>query len=311
MSSSSASKRKHHEMRAPDWTILFEDVTSLRCLMDAASAVMQRVNCNVVKEKGGDKYMLAVDGADQTYSCCVSSRIRLDRVTFATDAPLEEFTFCVECKHVLCAIDNPSCAHGSLVMECHSEDATIHLRMQDPDQRSQEDSAVLSTFVDGNEPEGLEDMDFKMILEMDMTKLREIIKKASKVHAELLRIRIYLSDRGPKQRSLAVFSIDGDLYFCQKFCHETTVDADKSLVVRAVPQEGSDEDLFDVDGLEPEFEGRFPVEKINAFVKSLSCRMIAAKVMKGMPLLLNHSVNGANDESSYIRFLVAPINEDA
>ena len=287
------------------WTIVFDDASAIRGVVEAVSAIMQRVIFKVARQT--DKYVLMVDGADVGMTCCVSARLQLDRVTFASKETPEEFTFCVECKHVLVAIDNPSCAHGAMIMEGH-DDATIHIRMQDPEQRSHEDSSELNTFVDGTPPVSLSTLDFKMLLEIDLSKLKEMIKKARKSHSEMLRIRIHVTDYGSKQRSLVVFSVKGDAYHCQRFCHETSRDEDGSLRVRAAADGGND--IQDEEEGEPVFEGVYPVEKIDAFIRILPCRMVVAKVMKSMPLMMTHSLGGGSDDSSHIRFLIAPINED-
>lgn len=295
--------------RTPEWRILFEDASALRGVVDAVSAVMQRVIFKVAKPPNSDTYMLMFDGADVGMTCCVSARLHIDSLTMNGEE--EEFQFCVECKHLSVAIDNPSCAHGSLVMEGHS-DATIHIRMQDPEQRSHADCSELSTFVDALKQIELNTLDFKLNIEIDLSKLREMIKKARKTHAEHIRIQIFLRDEGTKQQSLVIFSVRGDAYHCQKFSHETSKDEDGSLRVRAV----ADGDMHleeDVD-VTPEFEGLFPVEKIDAFIKILPCRMIIAQVMQGMPLMMTHKLGGgvagnSATEESRIRFLIAPINE--
>lgn len=293
--------------RTPDWSIEFEDVSSLRSVVEAAAAVMQRVVFKVSKIRG--TYFLIVDGADMGYTCCVSARLQLDRVTVSDDFDENAFTFCIECKHLLISIDNPSCANASLIMEGHTRDAIVTTRTSDVDQKSVEDSSRLHTFVDEDDTMNMKEMEYKMLLEIDLTKLRDIIKKARKAHAEELMIRIYLQSFGSKQRSLVVFSIKGDLDFNQKFCHDTAHNDDGSIIVRAAA-DGS-EDVFCIPN-DPDclaFEGKFPMEKIDAFIKSLPCRMIVAKVRNGIPLMLTHNLGGTGNDTSHIRFLVAPITE--
>ena len=106
-----------------------------------------------------------------------------------------------------------------------------------------------------------------------------------------------------------VFTLDGDWEHEQKFCHEVVSDDDGSLIIRAAA-DGSHK-LIDVDALEPVYTGRFPVEKIDGFIKNLQCgRMLEAKVKTGVPIMLQHKLAGAGDESQIIRFLLAPTIED-
>lgn len=289
--------------RPADWSIVFEDASALRNVVDAVLAVMPRGVFKVAKQ--GSHHFLMVDGADAANTCCVSARLQLDTVDLPEGAE-ESFEFCVECKHVLTAIDSASCAHGKLTVEGH--DDKVRLRVHDPDQRSHEDCSEIPTYVDFEPPVDLLTMTYGTLLEIDMAKLRELIKKARKSKCDLLRIAIHLKDRGAKQQSLVVFSVDGEAYHSQAFCHETTRDEDGSLVVRAAP-DGSD-DLFDTSGTDPTFEGVYPIEKVEAFIKSLPCRMLGAKVQSDLPLMLSHTLGGASDDSSHVRFLVAPVNED-
>jgi hypothetical protein len=292
----------------PDWTIVFDDTVSLRCVVESAAAVMSRVIFKV--QKIGEFYFLTVDGADVGYTCCVSARLQLDNVSFSTPGTeTSEFTFCVDCKQMLYSIDNPSCSHGCLRMEGHTSNATIHLILSDPDQRNSEDCSELSTFVDGEPAQSLCSLNFSMHLEIDLTKLRDIVKKARKAHAEHLNIRIFTKTRGSKELSLVIFSIKGESKHEQKFCNEVKTDEDGSRVVRAAADR-LNEEVFDTEEDKSVFEGTFPIEKIDAFVKNIPVRMIVAKVDNGMPLMLTHKLGAGEDEGSRVYFLVAPRNED-
>lgn len=288
--------------RRADWSITFDDMTDLRSVFEAAQAVMSRVIVKVGKV--GDRHFLMLDGNDIGFTCCISARLHI-----ANDALMgitDEETFCVECKHVLTAMDSPSCAHCSLVLEGHSQSATVHFKMRDPDQRSSEDTAEINTFVDATPPNTLIPMQYQLLLEMDLSKLKEIIKKAKKTHAEHLRVTVFLEDKRVERRSLVTLSARGDSFFSQKFCHETTVDEDGSVVVRAANAFGEAADIFDPDGT-PAFDNRFPVEKIEGFVKNLPCRMIKAKAKQNLPLMFEYCLGTGE---SHIRFLVGPSTEE-
>ena len=294
----------------PDWEIVFEDVTPLRLIVETVSAVMTRVMFKVVRKPGG-LYFLCVDGADSGLVCCVSARLQLDNVKWNVPEETEtaEFTFCVECKHVLTAVE-PSPTGGSLTIQGNSHDATVTFRMQDPDIPSHEDSSELSTFVDGETGFKLTAMNFQTILEIDLSQMRAMIKKARKSHAECLRIRIFVDDKGSKKYSLVTFSVKGDHQrHEQKFCHEIHHHEDGSMVVRAAAD--GETNIFDTLSIDPVFDHGFPVDKIESFVKNLPTRMIMAKVKSGLPIMFSHNLKGANDETQHIRFLVASSNEDA
>ena len=292
---------------APEWTIVFEDASALCGVMMASLAIMQRAILKIEREDSG-QYMLMVDGCDPSHASYLSARIQVD-ARFNSVSPPKSFSVCIDCNHVITAINNSSCAHGVLDMEGHPESAQVHLRMHDPDQRASETVAKLSTFVDAPPQDDLIPIDYTMELEIDLVRLKENLKAAGKVHAEHLRMRVFLSSAGDRQRSLVIFSIKGDYESDQKYFHETSMDDDGSLRVRAA-QDGSSEDHFDTTGMDPEFEGVYPVDKLNAFVKNLSCRMIKAKIMQDRPLMFVHRLG--SDSESQVRFLVAAtISEDA
>lgn len=294
----------------PEWTINLDDASGLRSVLDAVSAVTQRVHFRVARNEGRDTYQLMFDGADVAMTCCVSARLHIDSVVFNKPNHDDEFAFCIDCKQLQIALDNPSCAHGSLTLQ-YCSDATIHCRMQDPEQMSHADCSELNTYMDASEPIKLNNLEFDMKLEIDLSKLREMVKKATKCHSEHLRIQIYLHQRGGRQFSLVVFSVRGDAYHCQKFFHETSRDEDGSLRVRAVAD--GDAGLVDDDAV-PEYEAIFPVEKINAFIKILPCRMVVGTLKQGMPLMMTHKLGGgvasaSTTDDSSVRFLIAPVNE--
>ena len=310
------SKRKG---RMPEWTIVFDDASSLRSVVEAIAAVMQRVTFRVSKPAGMDTYMLLFDGHDIGYSCALSARIDIDHITFASES-VDEFKFCLECKQLMVSIDNPTCSRGKLRIEGY-DDATVRLVMQDPEQRSHRDTSDLSTYVDDIEdPEELDDIHFEFTIETDLTKLKEMIKKARKSHAERIQIQIFLNEETPVHRSIVTFTVKGEGYarHSQTFCHEAQRSEDGSLTVRAFADgEFDDEDAV---GAEPVFDAVFPVDKIDGFVKILPVRMIRVQVANAKPLVMTHELGGGimsgapgskDRGKSYIQMLVAPLNDDS
>ena len=284
-----------------DWSMTFVDSSSLSTIVKCISSVLTQVTFKVIKSEA--RHFLTVDGHDQGFTCCVSSRLQLDEVVMPEGE--EEFSFCVDCKYLLIALDSSTANSGSLILEGHGN--LVRIKMFEPEQHSFEDSSEIHTVMEQSEDTGtLNSMNFDMMIEIEICKFREFIRKISKTHCELLRLKIYMKEMGGKQQSLVVFSAHGDCSHEQKFRHTVTKDADGSVVVRAVAD--SKDDLFEVGGAQEIFNHAFPVDKIDSFLKPLNCRMLLAKVHKGMPLMLDHSFG--NSEDSWIRFLVAPRNED-
>ena len=295
-----------------EWTIMLDDSSGLRSVLDAVHAISQKVFFRVAKIEDTGNYMLMFDGADVGMSCVVTARLHIDNVVFENPKhDDEELSFCVDCKQLKIALNNPTCSHGSFSIQYYS-DATIHCRMQDPDQLSHEDNSILNTYVDARDPVKLDDMKFDIKLEIDVVKLREMIKKARDSHAEQLRIQIYLRNDGLRQCSLVVFSVSGDSFHSQKFSHETAREEDGSLRVRAAAD--GEAPVWNGDDEKAEYEAVFPVHLLEAFIKILPHRMVAAMVTPGKPLMISHTLGGgivsSTKSDSTVRFLIAPINED-
>lgn len=294
--------------RPADWVITFDDAHSLRCIVDAVSAVMNRVMFKVARK--GANYFLMVDGADAAFACCVSARLQLDNVTFADPSvATDEFTFCVDCKHVLIAMKGTTNSAGTLVLEGHTYDATVKIRTKNPDQPSHMSNCELSTYVDCEPEAQLKDLDFRIVIELDVAKMREIIKQARDSHSERIHIQIFRKTLSGKERSLVVISSKGEgIFVDQTFCHEVTHGNDGSIVVRAVGD--YDHELSHGDETwDTEYDSTFPMDKIEAFLKNMQCRVVTAKAAQNIPIMLEHPLGGSTDGSSHIRFLIAAVNE--
>jgi len=230
-------KRKQPE---PDWIITLDDCSALKSVVEAVQAVMTRVTFKVCQKDG--VYTLAVDGADVAYACCVSARLLLDNVQIVSTDSAEEFSFCVDCKHVIHAISDNSCAAAAVEIKGYSLDATVRITMKDPDRKSYSKTVVLSTYVDGESPTNLMSLDYKFSIEVDLVKLREMLKSVKEASAECLRIRIFIKKLGGRDRSAVEFSTNGTLYSVQKFCHDVVHSEDGAMKVRAAA-DGDDEDI--------------------------------------------------------------------
>jgi hypothetical protein len=301
-----AATGKRKERHNVDWRIVLEDVAALRSIVDAVQPVTPRVSFKIVKDPTHGRYVMHVDAADMAFVCCVSARLVLDRVEVFDD---KEPVFCVECKHVLSAIGMPSCAHMPLTMEGCSADAKMVLRLSDAEQTANTNDTEVRLFTE-DAPVALQTMEFDLILEVEPALLRELIKTARAAHSEQLRIRVFLPETAHQKVSVTVFTVAGDLMKMDRvLVHDVDKDEDGSRIIRAVG-DGAHRTTFDVKNATPLYDSHFPIEKIDAFVKTLTCKMISARAKQGLPLMLTYPLNGANDESSYVRFLVAPNIED-
>lgn len=298
----------------PDWSVEFDDATAFKAVVDAAAAVLHRVTFKVVAVKIEGRecewYVLKVDGADMGMTCCVSARLYIEATKVA--APdVGDIEFCIDCKHVQTALDSTACAHGTLSVEGHGD--RLHIYVHDPTLTTQDEKSELKTFVDTETVTDVQALDFSTILEIDLSRLRELVKKARKWHSESVRIQIYLHNHGCKERSLTRFSFQGDADYEQNFFNETSKDEDGSRRVRAC---GDGEESWQLALLnnEPHFDNVFTIERIDSFIKTLpNLRMVEASLKQNMPILLTHNLCGGSggvDTQSVIRFLIAPATDD-
>ena len=85
--------------------------------------------------------------------------------------------------------------------------------------------AELTTYVQ-EDPVDIKDIDFNMLLEIDLALLKEVIKAARRAHTEHLKLTIYLKEVGAKKLSVVLFALGGLWSRVQKCCHEVVVDED-------------------------------------------------------------------------------------
>ena len=291
--------------RTPAWSIHLEDKTPFERLIETCMAVQTKVNLQVVKMDG--HHVLTVKAADVGEVCMVHGRLRVDNV--AVEADDDDFDFTVDCRQIAAAIDKPSCAHYALTIEGHMESMPyILLRMWDPESSGHQVTSEFSLFEKVHDSGiCLEDMTFDAVIELDMSMMREMIRLARKSHAEDLRISVYLTTAQGKPVSVTVFTVNGDFKQQQTYSAEVQTSEDGSRVFRASVDGNIGVPV--ADDASPVFNLKFPLEKIEAFIKNLPCRMIQANVAQDKPLLLTFPLSG--DDVSSVRFLVCPCHEDS
>ena len=233
-------------------------------------------------------------------------RLLLDDASFSslTDTGCE---FCVDCGQMLVAIDNPSCAHGSVKVQGNDDSNTVKITIHDPDSPSHEDTTTMATYMDSEDRIEVE-LDFEYVIEIDLVKLKELIRKARKSHAEHMRISIWLKKTGTATRSLIVYSCEGDHNTTheQRFCADVVYDPGGAKRTRAMT-DGTGT-MFDVEGIEPDFSNKYAIGKIEGFLKTVPMRVIVAKVRSDRSILFEHPLNGttSSDQASYAKFMLAP-----
>ena len=288
----------------------FEDATQLRCVVETTATVTTRACFRVAKASDG-RYYLMVDARDMNETTVISARLLLENPTVRDDV-----SFCVNCKIIGRILgDSPSCQHLALTMEGYTSKAKVVLRMDDPDQKSHKKVFDLPTYVDIDDDRVLQSLQFEYMIEFDINKLKEMVKLARSAHTDYLRVRIFVTGRAEKRVSIVDLSIQGaDVTGGEQFCHEVTRDEDGSHTVVRAAADGEAQ-LFDMESATPDFDGSFPVEKIDLFLKSVRISTIlVAKVGnddhgQALPIVFEYKLRGASDNGSHIRYLVAAVND--
>lgn len=329
---SDAKRQRPSSFRHSDsqWSICFPDCASLKSITDAARSVMQRMTIRVSREDdgaGNHVYVLRVDGADPSLSCVVSIRLLLEDSNVSVSQEVgSQFSFCLDCAQLLYSIEGSATTHSPVTMSGLAENARIAIRCKSSpdgacgdeeegpsaggagDASPHLDESQLSTFETVHDEDTmLNEIDFDMLMEIDVSRMKEILKKAKKANAERLRIRIYQKNVGNKMASLVRFEVSGDTFHFQQFCNEVMRDESGSSVVRAAADGGVG---FTKEGGKKVFDGTYPIVHIESFLRNMSKSMIVAKVKQDRPLLLTHTIGGSEDDASHIRFLVAPVDYD-
>ena len=288
----------------PAWELTLFDVAPLQLLVKAVSSVLEKNVCfRVVEEEG--VFFLGVDGHDPGFSCCLSARLQLDNARFAEGCSPDSSRFCVDPKHMLIALDGSSNATGHVKIQALSNEAVIRVILFDPERLSCQEVSELVTFVHGDDEE-LREFDFSFCVQLDLVKLKELLRKARDSKAERLSVTVKMKKYGATERSRIQLSVKGEMLSLQRFSHEVTRTEDGSLYVRA-DDDGKD-DVNDQEAWETRFDESFPLAKIDAFVRYLPNVVITSNIGPSLPLLISHRLGGAH-ELSHLRFFVAPLVE--
>ena len=294
-------KRKTREDAS--WTITFDDSSALRSVVDAAASIMPRIVFKLAKAKEEhDQYYLMVDGGDTSQTCWIHARLLVHDKLQIHSQSASEFEFCVECRHLLIAMDSATLLRGTLLLQGIEADAKLCVSVVDEDRPATDEYSLLDTY-EFEQPQQLRDMSFRLTAEIDNIKMKDIIKKARKTHAEHLRIAVQVFGAASVKHSLVRFFIDGDFKHVQSFSQDVIEGEDGNMIVRAATEESTNPKGGDA-GEAPMFDNRFPVDKVEAFVKNVQGGVLTAMMEQNMPLIFVHDLG---DGKSRVRFLIGPV----
>ena len=295
------------------WTVVINDVTSLRNVVDACAAVMKRMTFRITHQDGRD--YLCVDGHDQVCSCFISAVIETEPRAGATPTAAidEELTFCLNVKDMQIAIDSPTNSHGVVTLE--RTENNVRVKMSHPEMPVHEMSSVLN-LVEEEEQSTLDSIEFSFKLEFELGRFKDFLRRAGKTDSEKFSITVYMEPgTSPYRKSVVSWSSEGSMFQQDMFFYSAKQEEDGSMVVRHAA-DGTDADASSVtsrdllDKYEVVYSHSFSLKTIENFTKTLKQRNLNAMLAKDTPIMFAYNLGGVTDESQYVRFLVSPLNED-
>lgn len=303
-------RKRGREVAERMWSITFDDTSSLKTIFDVIAHVINEVPIHVRNVDG--QWRLEVNTKDYAVSVWVSVRLVLDNV-IAPSTGVDDFT--VDSKVLSYAIESAG-SHNSITFDCHDvggQTKVLHIGIIDAD-HPKHDNVMKLPILDiiGDDGCAMPGFDVDMTVELDMIKMREIIKKGRRALSEFIRIIVHIfPGGGPNFPSLTKFVVKGDKAECEMcFYNKTAEQPDGTRVIYTVTQDDTlAEEEFDGGSGDMVFDNTFPIDKIDVFVKNVTCRLIMAQVRQNMPMVLNYHLGGVTDDSSHIRYIVAPTVE--
>ena len=309
-------KRRKTKDADSQWSLTFTDPYSLVQVVKTISNVISLARLRMQERNG--KYVLQFTGNDKGWSVVVAAEVPIDKFHFGSKIKdHNDVCLFVEMESLLAAIESTTTTGTTKISytEKGEKAGYVHVHIKDNDMSSRESLGMFKPFADdmGLEYE-LQNMEHKMVIEFDTGALRDMVKKGKKLSVEYLTIEVFKLSYPScaKKFSMTSLRVRGDnSEYEVSFESEIRENEDGSMIVIDAGGE-CDADNPDRYVAEQEqlFRGTFPISKIEAFVKNFPKRMLIGKAKTGQALMLEHDLSGGGDTESFIRFMVAPINED-
>ena len=283
-----------------DWCIEFSDITSFRSIVEMSAGVMQRVLFRV--KESDEQYTMMVDGADLGFSCCIVARLNVVMKYVSEDMKQQAagsgFTFCVDAKHVLWMLE--SAASCTVELRGLVEKASVEIRLSDPSHPDHDESGRLDTYVQEDTTTNLQGMEYEYQVTFATSKVKDLLRRGRKAHAELFVLSISTVARGPNKESAVVtLKVNGDIEFQQTFWFAVGKKMDGSIMIMETPSKE-----YSTDKYNEIFRNSFPLSKIDAFVRCRSDHHRHPRQGRAHDDAI--LLQGESIETCCIRFLVQP-----
>ena len=291
-----------------EWKVTFDQTQGLRTLVEVVTNILTRVNLRLIYDSKRQMHFLCIDSIDPQHVCMIQARLICENTTNVSD----EVSFCVD-SGILNLILKSIPSHYSIDMEKHSTSADVRINAYETLSNSHHTNFELPTLVDESETMKLSDMEYKYVIEIDLSTLRQIVKMSMALRANQLDFTV----RKPKSAAGAgvvrtTFTIGsrGDAMQAHSFHSATVAETNgdnETYVIRAATDSTAPE-VGESDDSEIVYSDMFSAQYLNFFLKSMERQMITMKLAKEKPLIVHYPLGA---EKSYICFVLAPKTNDA
>ena len=280
--------------RTNEWSISFEQTSSLRTLIDVVGNLLTSLSIRIQKK---DTYhQLCIDSIDPQHVCVVQARLICEN---GESLPTEEVEFCLDSSTFnTCLKSIP--LHYSIQLSKRSGPSQdkIDLTAYESLSNSHTLTFELNTLNDESTRPCLGNIDYAFTIEIDLGTLRNIIKMSSALKASEVQFAIHEAEGDGKRNSILSISANGDAKLIHNF-HSSTVQDE--TIIRAVTDTRTAS--IDVDDMTEQYRDTFSEKYLGFFLKSMERQIITMKLSPDRPLLLHYPLGV---ENSYICFVLAP-----
>ena len=234
----------------------------------------------------GGVFDLAVDTKDPGFTCFVNARLRLHGVKVAGLQQPGRLHHADLGSHLALCMDTGN-QHGQMLLQGTEDNVFVHLQHINPN--FEVNAKLRPTWMRRT---GNSWKTWKWSTYWTLTRASSaMIKKAQKARTDHITIIVHITpDNALVMKSKVTFMLEGEFDLCMSFYKETRQDENGHIICSAGMNDAHEEsnDMRDQDhlGMRQVYKSTFPVDKINAFIKTLPAKTIPTRITKGLPLVM-------------------------
>jgi len=275
----------------------FEQLSSLKQLVDVVGSVLERVYIELRKKSDtDDTLMLSIDTIDPQHVCVVQAQLVCNGHVLDD----ETRSFCINLPTLTKCLRNlPS--HHSVEISMRNGSADVSLRSYDAVNPGADDITFdLHTYDEECEKMPLDDLSYEFQTDMDMPSLRRVIKLADSLKCERMEMALHTHTDGKTTHAITEFSGDGEAVFRRSFPSLVVCDGESATTAPSAP-------VVDRTKMTWQFTASFSLDYLNRFVRAMEHQMVNIKLGRELPLTIQYPL-GIPD--SRVCFVLAPKTDE-